>query len=473
MIDNIKDIQEQFNEVLCYSQHQASVNTDNLFAQWAKAKQKFIDGMGGQLILQVPTPVTVNLTGEARERRIDEFIDVVNEISNDIGEFFTAERAGLLDNKTCVQYGEVPAGIKLGKALHRYFNDCCSKIDREWIIQELSRLIQENSLSGYLCFSVHPLDFLSLSENNNNWRSCHALNGDYRSGNLSYMCDEVTAIAYLKTNDDDNILPRFPDSVPWNNKKWRCLLFFDQERGLVWAGRPYPFGSDSLIEAVREQILVPQNYFDPRATGPYGASGWRKETFKTFMPCSDGNVGLTHELNYPYLYNSGNIMPLNTFVQSHKDSCAFNDLLDSHYYTPIFLTYEIKSHWIHHFNQKIPPMIVGNTSYCIHCGEKNFYDSCTMFCADDVTKCEDEDIDGIYYCVECQDRIIEENVFYFHSNVYCEDCYNALKVKYCERCGTEVASAYEGVEDKEGHFYCSDYCRKQALYEELENQENF
>ena len=28
-------------------------------------------------------------------------------------------------------------------------------------------------------------DYLSLSENAFNWRSCHALDGEYRAGNLS------------------------------------------------------------------------------------------------------------------------------------------------------------------------------------------------------------------------------------------------------------------------------------------------
>ena len=113
--------------------------------------------------------------------------------------------------------------MKIGKALHKFFDVYCSAEKLEWIIQELSRLIQENTISGRLCLSVHPLDFLSLSENQHKWRSCHALDGEYRGGNLSYMCDEVTVITYLKSKED-TILPHFPSDVPWNNKSYSIQI---------------------------------------------------------------------------------------------------------------------------------------------------------------------------------------------------------------------------------------------------------
>ena len=72
---------------------------------------------------------------------------------------------------------------------------------------------------------MHPLDYLSLSENTYNWRSCHSLDGEYRAGNLSYMMDKSTVICYLKSNDDV-ILSNFGPEVKWNSKKWRVLLYF-------------------------------------------------------------------------------------------------------------------------------------------------------------------------------------------------------------------------------------------------------
>lgn len=90
----------------------------------------------------------------------------------------------------------IPRGSKIVKSFKFFEEDKCLLTDLQ---NEASRIIQEDKIEGYLCLSIHPLDFLSLSENNCNWRSCHALDGDYRSGNLSYMVDTSTIICYLRS----------------------------------------------------------------------------------------------------------------------------------------------------------------------------------------------------------------------------------------------------------------------------------
>ena len=111
----------------------------------------------------------------------------------------------------------------------------------------ISNIIQANSFSGILCLSIHPLDYLSSSENMSNWRSCHALDGEYAAGNLSYMTDPSTIICYLKSNDEnDVILPMFPPDVPWNSKKWRCLLHFSDDKDMMFMSKHYPFHLHSM-----------------------------------------------------------------------------------------------------------------------------------------------------------------------------------------------------------------------------------
>ena len=115
-------------------------------------------------------------------------------------------------------------------------------------------MIQENSITGTLCFSVHPLDYLSISENTYNWASCHSLDGDYRAGNLSYMLDSSTIVCYLRGANNVK-LPLFPDDVPWNSKKWRVLLFFSDKQDIIFAGRQYPFTSNNGLDEVRKNLL--------------------------------------------------------------------------------------------------------------------------------------------------------------------------------------------------------------------------
>ena len=47
-------------------------------------------------------------------------------------------------------------------------------------------ILQDVKVSGDLVLSVHPLDYLSISDNNHNWYSCHSLDGEYGAGNLGY-----------------------------------------------------------------------------------------------------------------------------------------------------------------------------------------------------------------------------------------------------------------------------------------------
>ena len=456
-----KDIQKDFDKVLCYSQNQTEVNTNNLFEKWFKAKKRFIEKMGNQLIYESPYDVAITLPKEAREQRINNYIEIVWRISGEIGEFLETEKDGLLDNKVCVETSirnqTIPIGMKIGKALHKFFNVYCSEEKLEWIIQELSRLIQENTISGRLCLSVHPLDFLSLSENQHKWRSCHALDGEYRGGNLSYMCDEVTVITYLKS-EEDTILPHFPNDVPWNNKKWRCLMFFDKDRHLVWAGRQYPFTSKSALDFVNSKLLDEFDYFDKPHCCMSNLPNWNYQTFKNVIPLFTENSDESYELNTPYLFWHNGMYPINNFIKDHKYSYAYNDLLNSHFYTPVYLEYG----YTNFANTTIPPIIIGGEAPCIHCGKNHFFDSQTMLCDTDVLTCTDEEMDGISVCPMCGGRFLEDEGYSYNGELYCRECYEDMDIRTCPYCGGDF-SAYDGYRDeKTGTLYCCKYCCEEA-----------
>ena len=202
---DLKQIQAQVDRVLKYSQSLKNVETDALLHQWEIRKGYFIKKMGAP-IYESPTPVTFELDDESRRDKVDEFLDwIIHEYSEEMYEFFKENYDGILENKTVVASYGFPAGMKLSRVLLKHFG-----LEAEDVRQRLSMLIQSNKISGILCLSVHPLDFLSSSENQHSWRSCHALDGEYRAGNLSYMCDYVTFMAYLKSNIDKSFRLFFP-----------------------------------------------------------------------------------------------------------------------------------------------------------------------------------------------------------------------------------------------------------------------
>ena len=111
-------------------------------------------------------------------------------------------------------------GMKLLRAFKFFISDPDVLRDLQ---DKASMILQETKLSGYFYVSIHPLDYLSQSETTYNWRSCHALDGEYRAGTLSYMQDNVSLVCYI-ASDEKKQLPRFPAEVPWYSKKWRMML---------------------------------------------------------------------------------------------------------------------------------------------------------------------------------------------------------------------------------------------------------
>ena len=175
---DIGEIKEQFCEVIRESQGIEEPQVDWLFDEWAKAKEKFIERFGG-LIYEWPEPIEFTLDEKEKRYRAASFADRVHDMYNNpvLAEFIEENLDGFFDNKVvkACEGGVIPLGMKLLKAF-KYFEH--NKATLRNIQDDASLLIQENKIKGKLCFSVHPLDFLSSSENTYNWRSCHALDNN-------------------------------------------------------------------------------------------------------------------------------------------------------------------------------------------------------------------------------------------------------------------------------------------------------
>lgn len=422
---------------------------------WYKAKQKMILAMNG-LVYEHPESVTFVLDDSTRKHRFDSFVDWVVHSSDEIAEFFVVNEEGFYDNKTVKDFKmweysteTIPTGMKIGKAINKYFLPVYGAAVTEPIRIEASRLVQENAVTGKLCLSVHPLDYLSISENNHNWRSCHALDGEYRSGNLSYMVDECTVVAYLKS-EEDTILPRFPEEVPWNNKKWRCLLYFDPSRNLVWAGKQYPFSCKSALPIVEELLLRPLNFFcGKRQTATFFK--WSHCTFK-----GDTKIGdMDCYLNEPYIIYNNRISALKNWVCDEEGSMQFNDLINSSTYTPKMLQYGYN--WNNMHDER--PLKIGGPVHCIRCGKENIEFSETMMCKQ-CTLDSGIEMDEIGYCACCGERIFLELDYNYGDKYYCPECYKE-HIICCSSC-EDVFYA----EDREDYYveetdtYMCHYCRR-------------
>lgn len=440
-LSNIRTIQSCFNKVLLYSQDlEGTLETDALFDLWKTNKARFYKAWDNQLIYKYPKPVTFTISDRERKQRIAEFIDhVYDDLSCNLGDFLSKNQDGIMTNSLInthyTGYEEdrewnFANGLKLSKAIGQLAKDgYCSHDVAEYARVQIAQLIQENTVSGTLCFSVHPLDYLSLSENQSHWRSCHALDGEYRSGNLSYMVDPYTIVAYLQSENDTMELPRFPGDVRWNNKKWRCLFFFDYNHQIVWAGRQYPFYNKSVLMMIGDWLSNMSHkwkYFDVNYDNDYywSIGNFRSDTFRKMWKRRDEMTDdRAYEFEKVMLYYSGNMCQVEDLVENAPDSMQYNDLISSSTYTPDFLVYNPYHdlRWM----LRQPKMAVGGAAPCIWCGEDPIGYSDIMVCPD-CLKHSDLECDYICTCERCGKRMLFDEQWHLNDMTLCEDCYRDL-----------------------------------------------
>ena len=427
----LTDIKEQFIQVIKYSQRIAEPKVDKLFSEWLEAKRDIIEAWDGKYIIEVPEVVTFDLDKDEKKSRIIEFIDVVADRYNnpDLADFLEwASISEIFNNKLERDYwldgaNKIPAGTKIIRAF-KYFEE------NETLLRELqdrlSMILQEDKVTGKLCFSVHPLDFLSASENNYHWRSCHALDGDYRAGNLSYMLDKSTIMCYLKKPGEVVKLPNFPEDVMWNSKKWRMWIYLSDKWDSMFAGRQYPFFSMSALGLVQKYLLMSLKQ------SPFKWSGWHKDYIASFKRENDTTYGSESDLEGRHIAMAYNVYKMKDLVTDCENPLHFNDLLESSFYIPYYCWTRGASRPNIHFS-------IGNKVPCLHCnGEHNVQRSNSMVCDPCELTFGEEENDYFGYCDCCDSRQIRDNLIWLESTdqLICQDCYQEL-VDRCDKCGFE------------------------------------
>lgn len=445
-------VAQQVEDVIRYSQdfEDKNMNVHPLLEKWKQNKQFFINQMNGKLIYEYPEQVSFHLSKEARKDKCASFIyDVEMKYDNSAIAAFLKQISDeeFFSNKTEQRYkvGDIiiPSGMKVVKAFKLF-----ERNDKllEDIQNAASRIIQEDIVSGKLCISVHPLDYLSVSENIHNWRSCHALDGDYRSGNLNYMVDNCTVVCYLRS-DEEVILPHFPNTVPWNSKKWRVLIYFSQDHNMVFLGRQYPFSSEIGVTYIQKTML-------PRITScPY----WTE-----FQPNSHEDTVITTQ-PYDFIIRNGirignSFIGRREWIQDGYNTHHFNDVTLSSFYTEPLYSY---AYGVNNTAPSTTTFKIGEAAPCPVCGSREVMFDDGMFCDDcRPAYSEEESYDDEYYeCSNCNDTYrIDDMIWLPLSGSYiCPYCFdNQEVVTRCENCGIKDYPEYIQFNREKNQYLCRD-----------------
>lgn len=246
-----------------------------------------------------------------------------------------------------------------------------------------SQILNSAKLKGTLCLSIHPLDFMTMSDNDSNWSTCMAWRNDegcHKQGTVEMMNSPYVVIAYVKSSKD----MKMPGYGSWNNKKWRELFIVDDS--IITEIKPYPYIHHQLTELILNKLKNlrgPDCYSEEIINHPGDLSPVKFNYFINFLTT--------------YMYNDfGAIDYHSAYVNKYIESGESINI----YYSGM--------------------------SECMWCGEEiddGEYDSAyeeALVCR----HCQEG-----YYCIECGNWVKEP--YFLESdeefeNPYCMDCFYSL-----------------------------------------------
>lgn len=290
---------------------------------------------------------------------------------------------------------KINVGMKFSRALKFFVPDeaLLAKIQNEYSVYMTK--ISEANKNGKIYLSVHPFDFLTVSENNHGWSSCHSLDGDYRDGNLNYMVDDCTLIAYFAGSEGfEAQLPNFPEGILWNSKKYRMLIHLkvSADGTVVLLNKEYPYqfkiGYNKIVEVLKK--LYPE--------------------LKDATPSS-------------YNYEENGSPAIHKMV---KRFSGYSDL--SRGYATILSSVDEEE-----FSGRTL-MTIGQRYLCLSCGDELASDEGSDGACENCSEaCEN------ITCSECGRRVLEEDAYYIddRNDYICWHCYEEL-YSVCAICGETV-----------------------------------
>lgn len=146
---------------------------------------------------------------------------------------------------------KITSGTKIMRAIRKileFYNFPYMESFCKWR-DDISVIGTDKIIKGQLVFSIHPIDFITMSDNTNGWSSCMSWidGGAYSSGTIEMLNSNVACVVYLESKT-----PFIYNGIKIPNKSWRTLVFAHKD--LLLVGKHYPFNSDTLAFTILDKM---------------------------------------------------------------------------------------------------------------------------------------------------------------------------------------------------------------------------
>ena len=424
-------------------------NEEYLFA-WNKNKENLFKMLGGKLIYKLPfefnktkNQLRDEMSKVRTDREIQEMVSemsaalssgsvylrilfsapvlVANEVEEDLF-FFIKDKKPFK-----IQKGSRPLKM-IGKLL-----DYCGLGEKYKDLYEKFRIdhsmvLGNKVIKGTLCLSIHPLDFMTMSDNANDWSTCMSWEneGCYRAGTVEMMNSEQAIVVYIESEKKYYFNDIKDEEHSWNSKRYRQLFYVDKD--ILLSGKSYPYASSpislSVLDILKE--LIEKNL------------GWKysSEVAERYVyPNRDKSERCSYDPPSAMIKVDTNIMYNDMFNDKERKYYCFVSAAAASWNEP------------HSIN-------VSGPTICLSCGESLLYKAYDSF--EQFDREEDDD-----YFDDAEDKYRH---WYNHryedtENVVCWGCLEKVR---CYDCGMRFRDESKLIEFN-GRYYCLDCARNNGI----------
>lgn len=148
---------------------------------------------------------------------------------------------------------KLPKGMKAMKGIQKFLNYIefpSMYLFQDWR-NDISDLTTQKIIKANLVFSIHPIDLLTLSDNNCGWTSCVRMTcgkGIYHETITEILNSNCAIVVYLESNHK-KFMFNF-NSIP--NKSWRQIVYCN--KNIIVTGKSYPYTSNDLAEKTIQEV---------------------------------------------------------------------------------------------------------------------------------------------------------------------------------------------------------------------------
>ena len=392
---------------------------DYILREWNKSKQTLFNIFSEKLMLE--KEIQVEDGDNKKIREINNYLNSTNpgtDFINSVRKLFTfngtyfedtyatynlTQAKQLFTNRVAKEFSyrnkdgkivKVPEGAKVMRVLQKIAKEF-DLPDFEIFRNHISRITEIRKSKIKFTLSIHPLDYMTMSDNANGWESCMNWTqgpGSYRAGTIEMMNSPVVVVAYITTK------PYYPanTSIEWTSKSWRELIIVHPNT--ICSVKSYPYYNIAFDKALVNWLA---DLVEEKTEWRYN----RKKPQENLESCSDIKAWQDKEDkdNYFLLHFETNEM-YNDFGNTDNYGIFSINPPDNKYHTST-INYS-------------------GLMTCMCCGENGYWsdDTETVIC---------EDCEPSIYCCCCDERVNINDAIEVDGEWVCEDCYNDLHRCMC------------------------------------------